>query len=340
MLAGLNYGDGSVAGGNYRNNNGQPNGISQYVDNQADSTEIFVADRWRASDRWTFVLGAQVVSAWRDVRTTNADTGALSNPNRRYASFNPRAGVIASLSPVAEVYGNISRLFEAPTTFQMEDDVRGGNATLEPMTGTVAEVGLRSAPSQAVGIRWSWDLAAYYARISDEILSVDDPDAPGNSLTTNVDRTIHAGVEALGSVSVAVGDRHRIDPLLSVTVNRFSFDDDPVYGDNALPAAPAYAARGEVIYRHTNGYYGGPTFDLIARRYADFANTYTVDGYGLMGVRAGLTRSRWELFAEVRNLFDTDYIATVGVLNVAAANARVLYPGAPRSAYVGARFSY
>jgi hypothetical protein len=42
----------------------------------------------------------------------------------------------------------------------------------------------------------------------------------------------------------------------------------------------------------------------------------------------------------VRNLFDEDYIATVGVQNEAAPNARVLYPGAPLSAYVGARLSF
>ena len=81
LLAGLNYGDGSVTGGNYRNNGGRANGISEYVDNSADSVEAFVVDRWRASDRWTAVFGAQVVSAGRDVRTTNATTGALSNPN-------------------------------------------------------------------------------------------------------------------------------------------------------------------------------------------------------------------------------------------------------------------
>ena len=66
-------------------------------------------------------------------------------------------------------------MFEAPTTFEMQDDVRGGNATLDPMTGTVAEVGWRSRPGQSPGIRWTWDIAAYYARISDEILSMDDP---------------------------------------------------------------------------------------------------------------------------------------------------------------------
>ena len=59
-----------------------------------------------------------------------------------------------------------------------------------------------------------------------------------------------------------------------------------------------------------------------------------------MGLRAGVSGRRWEVFGEVRNMFDTDYIATVSVLNVAAADARVLYPGAPVSAYIGVRFSF
>jgi iron complex outermembrane receptor protein len=340
LLAGLNYGDGSVEGGNYRNLNGRPNGISEYVDNNADSLEAFVVDRWRASDRWTVVLGAQAVSAGRDVLTTNATTGAVSNPNARYSSFNPRAGVIASMNGAGEVYGNVSRLFEAPTTFQMMDDVRGGNGTLDPMSGIVAEVGWRSTAIQQSGTQWTWDVAAYIARISDEILSLDDPNAPGNTLVTNIDKTTHTGLEALVGSSFAVGGAHRIDPRVSLTLNRFHFDDDPFWGRNRLPAAPTYAVRGEVLYRHDSGFYAGPTFDFIGDRYVDFANSYAVDGYELMGLRAGLSGRRWEVFGEVRNLFDADYIATLGVLNVAPANARVLYPGAPVSAYTGLRFSF
>jgi iron complex outermembrane receptor protein len=340
LLVGLNYGDGSVTGGNYRNLNGQPNGISEYVDNTGDSVEAFIMDRWRASARWTAVFGAQVVTAGRDVRTTNATTGALSNPNARYSSFNPRVGVIASLDRAGEVYGNISRLYEAPTTFEMEDDLRGGNATLDAMSGTVAEIGWRSTSGRTQGVRWTWDVAAYYARIRDEILSMDDPAAPGNSLTTNIDRTTHAGVEALVSASMDLGRTHRLEPLVSLTVNRFTFAGDPIYGDNDLPAAPTYAARGEVLYRHASGFYAGPTFDFIGRRYADFENSYVVGGYELMGLRAGVSGRRWELFGEVRNLFDTEYIATLSVLNRANANARVLYPGAPLSAYTGLRLSF
>ncbi len=342
LVAGINYGEGTVKGGNFRNDGGRPNGVSEFVDNSADSMEAFVVDHWRASDRLTVVLGTQFVDAARDVRTTNAETGAVSNPEERYSAFNPRLGVIAALGDGGAVYANVSRLFEAPTTFEMEDDLRGGNATLDPMTGTVAEVGWRSQARPTDGTRWHWDIGAYYARISDEILSLDDPDAPGNSLTTNVDATVHTGVEALVGGSFTLDDRgrHRIDPQVSFTLNRFNFDGDPVYGDNELPAVPRYVARGEVLYRAAGGFYAGPTFDFIGERYADFANTYSVDDYALMGLRGGFSARQWEIFGEVRNLFDEEHIAAVNVFNVADPDARLLYPGTPRSVYLGARFSF
>lgn len=338
LVAGINYGQGSVEGGNYRNNGGRPNGINEYVDNRADTTEAFVADHWRVSDRFTVVLGTQYVQAARDVRTTNAASGAVSHPEARYDSVNPRLGFTAALNDRGAIYGNVSRLFEAPTTFEMEDDVRGGNAKLDPMQGTVAEIGWRST-TQSTASRWRWDLSAYYAQIRDEILSVDDPDAPGNSLTTNVDETVHAGLEALVGGSFPLGGA-RLEPQVSFTLNRFHFDGDPVYGGNDLPSVPRYALRGEILYRHAGGFYAGPTFDLVGERFADFANSYTVDGYTLMGLRGGFAGRQWELFGEVRNLFDKEYTSAVNVLNVAAPDARLLYPGEPLSVYVGARFAF
>ncbi len=341
LLFGLNYGDGSVKGGNYRNLGGRPNGLSELVDNQADSVEAFLVDHWRPSDRWTVVFGVQAVSAGRDVRTTNATTGAVANPDDTYSSVNPRVGVVASLGDSGEVYGNVSRLFEAPTTFEMQDDVRGGDATLDPMSGTVAEIGWRGASKRSAGgARWNWDISAYYARISDEILSRDDPNAPGNSLSTNIDKTLHAGLEALVGASFPVGDAHRIDSQVSATWNRFRFDDDPVYGSHRLPAAPEYAVRGELLFRSSGGFYAGPTFDLIGERSVDFANTYTLDSYELIGLRAGMPLRGWELFGELRNLTGEDYIATISVLDRAAADARVLNPGTPRSFYAGLRLNF
>jgi len=338
ILLGANYGDSSVSGGNYRNLNGRRNGLTEYVDNAADSLELFAVDRWRLNPRWTLVYGAQWVSASRDVGTTDAASGEVRNPKGDYSSLNPRLGLIYSVNERGELYASLSHLYEAPTNMQLEDDLRGGDSTLDAMDGEVLEAGWRGETGGEGGIAWRWDLALYYAAISDEILSIDDPLAPGNSLSANIEDTVHAGLEALVAASFPLGEG-RVEPQVALTINEFSFDGDPAYGNNDLPAAPRYAVRGEVLYRH-GGMYVGPTFDFVGRRFADFANTYVIDSHALVGLRGGYAAEKWELFAELRNLTDEEYIATVNVLDVAGESARVLYPGAPRSVYAGVRLSF
>ncbi|HTU66166.1 MAG TPA: TonB-dependent receptor [Steroidobacteraceae bacterium] len=334
VLIGANAGDGAVSGGNYRNLHGQRNGLTEYVDDAATSLELFALDRWQLAPRWTLVYGGQWVDGSRDVRTVNAATGATRHPRGDYSSLNPRLGAIRQLGEHGQWFANLSRVHEAPTNMELEDDVRGDDATLDAMRGEVLETGVRGE-AEAGGARWRWDATIYYARLRGEILSIDDPLAPGNSLSTNIGRTTHAGVEALVAGSFAVG-AGRLEPLLSLTVNEFSFDSDPAYGNNDLPAAPRHVARAEVMYRR-GAFQAGPTLDLVGRRYADFANTYEVGSHTLFGLRAAYSSARWESFAELRNLTDVEYISAVNVLNQAGADARVLYPGAPRSAYAGVR---
>ena len=69
--------------------------------------------------------------------------------------------------------------------------------------------------------------------------------------------------------------------------------------------------RGEVLYRHSNGLFAGPTFDMVGERYADFVNSYTVDSYNLLGFRAGWDRGTWSVYAEFHNVLDENYIATM-----------------------------
>jgi iron complex outermembrane receptor protein len=113
-----------------------------------------------------------------------------------------------------------------------------------------------------------------------------------------------------------------------------------VYGNNRLPAAPRWFARGEVMYTHVSGFRAGPTFDLVGARYVDFANTWRVGAYELLGARASFSSGRWEVYAEARNLLDKNYVASVVVKDQVSPGAEILYPGAPRSVYFGARYQF
>lgn len=341
LLAGLNYGRTEVEGGNYGNDGGRRTALATRVDNDAHATEAFLMDRWQFAPGWSAVYGAQAVSSRREVRNVSVATGALRNPAADYDSINPRAGLIYQLTPQAELFANVSRLYEAPTTYQLDDQENGNNQTLDAMKGVSFEVGSRGRQRLGRG-HWHWEAALYYARIRDEILSVDDPAAPGTSLSSNVDKTVHAGVEALVGASLPLGEggAHRIEPLLNLTLNRFSFDGDKRWGGNRLPAAPRYALRGEALYRNANGFFGGPTFDVVGKRYADFANSYEVPSYTLWGLRAGYATRGWEVYGEVRNLGDKDFIARHSVTAMSAPGAAILSPGEPRSVYLGARMRF
>ena len=335
LLFGLNYGENSVEGGNFRNLGGTPNGLTTLVDNDASQLEAFAMDRWRVGDRTTLIFAAQIVSASREVRNTDTATSSLRNPNDEYSRVNPRVGLLYEPSETLSLYGNISGLFEAPTNFELEDNVTGGSATLAPMKGRVVEFGARGGGELVSGGNWSWDVSYYYAWVDNEILSVEDPNAPGTSLVTNIDDTLHSGIEALLSARLQLSGGRSLEPLVSVALNDFRFENDLAYGDNDLPAAPTYVLRGELLFRDPRNFYVGPTFELVGDRYADFVNGYEVDSYALLGLRAGWSDDRWAVYADLRNVLDEAYVANHSVRNIAGPDVAILNPGEPASAYFG-----
>jgi iron complex outermembrane recepter protein len=330
LLFGANYGYSTVTGGNYENIGGKRGAFMFPTHDNASTLELFALDRWSFAPRWTLMYGTQFVTAAREV-------GGFKES---YDSFNPRLGVTLDLNEDSQWYASLSRIYEAPTTFELVDDTTGGGNALDAMHGAVVETGLRGTAMHG-DTRLTWDFSGYYTALRNEILSVDDPDAPGTSLSSNMDKTTHAGIETLFGASFAIGaGQQRIEPLLSATFNAFSFDSDATYGNNRLPAAPRWFARGEVMYANASGFRAGPTFDFVGPRYVDFANTYRVGSYGLLGARSSFTSGHWELYAEARNLLNKVYVATVVVKDQANPDSEVLLPGAPRSMYLGARFQF
>lgn len=335
-LLGFNYGEMRLDGGNYSHVSGHKTGQSTKTENDADTLELFLMDRWQFAEHWTLIAGAQAVKANREVKSTNLVTTAVTEAEDDYNSINPRVGLVFDIDAEQTVYTNLSRLYEAPTTYELED----GTKTLDAMEGKVLEIGSRGQKTLGDKSKWAWDISAYYAKLDNEILSVEDPLSPGTFITSNADDTTHAGIEALLSADIALTENslHRLTPLVSLSWNRFRFDNDDALGDNTLPGAPKFVMKGEMIYRQHNGFYFGPTVDYVSERYADFVNSYKVGSYTLFGVKSGWSNENFRVFAEVRNLFERDYIATHSVRGVATEDDAILNPGAPLSAYVGIEY--
>ncbi len=327
VVMGLDLGSSTLTGSFKARGNGQ----SAYpVDSAADDIKVFAVDRWAFAPKWKLVYGAQAIHTKRLIKTSSLDA--------TYSSVNPRVGLIHDLTPNTQLYSNISRAYEAPTLFQTREYSNGTATTraVKATNGLVYEVGTRGQSSSG-GNRMFWDTAIYYANLNDEVVSNMDQ---GETKSFNAGKTVHAGLEALVGGNISLGGRHQIAPLVSATFNRFNFVNDATYGNNKLPAAPTYAIRGELLYKHANGIFAGPTFDMIGSRYADYASTYKVDSYSLWGLRAGYSEKAWEVYGELRNASNKSYVSYTSVNGSYGVNDAILYPGAPRSLFAGAKFRF
>lgn len=348
ILLGMNFGINSEKGGNYRNSNGQRNGKFSQLRKDASTVEVFAQDHWHINERWTLTPALQGVFAHREVENlgvnpvTGAFTGRNSHPNDNYQGINPSLGLSYRFLKEATAYGNVSRIYEPPTNYNLSDNTITNRAdpTLKAMEGTSVEIGTRGTHDFNVLNKMNWDVSLYYSWLNKEILS--SSPVQGLSLVKNFDDTIHAGVETLIGGQFALDDKgtHSIAPMITATFNHFVFDNDPVYRNNRLPSAPDFFLKGEMLYRHASGVFAGPTVDVVGRRFADFSNNYKVPGYALLGVRAGWSNEHYKVFFEGRNLLDKNYVTSNSVVDNGTANSQVLNSGAPVSFFGGVEVNF
>lgn len=348
ILLGMNFGINSEKGGNYRNDGGRHNGLTNKLRKDASTVEIFAQDRWHINERWTLTPALQGVFAHREVNSIGVDpmTGKLNNmnshPNSNYQGINPSLGLAYRFEKDATAYANVSRLYEPPTNYNLTDNTITSRTdpTLKAMEGTSIEIGTRGTQEFDSLNTMKWDLSLYYSWLNKEILSISP--MPGVSQAKNFDNTIHAGVEGLigGKFALDSVGMHSIEPMLNFTVNHFAFDNDRIYGNNRLPSAPSFFVKGEALYRHGSGVFVGPTFDVVGKRYADFSNRLKVPAYALLGVRAGWSNEHYKVFFEGRNLLDKNYVSSNSVVDTGTAASQVFNSGAPVSFFGGVEVNF
>jgi iron complex outermembrane receptor protein len=300
------------------------------TNDQPKTTSVYVDDSLYLLPNVAFVVGTQfdrAVRARQDLLT------ASNSFSLTYDNVTPKVGLLWDLDRASQVFANVSRSAEAPT-YDVNTTLTA--TPLQAQTATTFEVGTRGRVKDA-----TWDISLYHAQIRNELQCVST--YPGSCTYVNANRTAHQGLEAGGGVDFLKsvftnGDRFRFNA--TYTFNDFTYDGDPVYGNNRLAGVPAHLIRSEVLFNHPNGLYAGPNIEWMPTAYfADNANTTTVDSYTVVNARVGYDKptARWSIYVEGRNLADTHYIAVVDVAGNANAAAQIFYPGTGRSIRIGLR---
>jgi outer membrane receptor protein involved in Fe transport len=268
-------------------------------------------------------------------------TGRWRRPadtTRAFSRVSPKFGLTIDLPRAVSVYASYREGFRAPAQSQLFQQGSNLNTVgLKPVTARNAEVGARGS----LGSRFLYQVALYDLRISDDILSILDPN--GIRTTSNAGATRHRGIEtALGA---AITSDLRVDAAWSSSKQTYVDWVIPVQNRNV-----SYAGRtielaphtlGNVLLTWTPRFLGGgrlaTEWSHTGKYYMDADNTHTYDGFDLWTFHANYRFRRAEVFARMTNVADTRYAE---IVTFSAFTREQFTPGNPRQIFAGLRWSW
>ncbi|MBU2049589.1 MAG: TonB-dependent receptor [Gammaproteobacteria bacterium] len=303
------------------------------------------------SDTLHLQTGMALIHTRRDVQVTwPATPERLSERQWDYA---PRLGFTWQQTPQTQWFGNLSRSVEPAHPWSMiwgsNQYFTAGNGAstgrqrapveLDNQTATTLELGARG--DSALG---RWELTGYYARLNHELLTVEVQPVPNLFIAeSNASPTVHRGIEAGLDSALWQGVNGRLSLRQAYTFSDFRYRDDARFGSNRLPGLPRHYYQAELRYDHPSGFYAGLNTEYASKMFVDYANSMAADSHVIFGTRIGYDApgGRWQAWAELRNLTDRHYAATVtpGYDDAGKDVARST-PGDGRGVYAGVRWRF
>src|SRR5688500_16088049 len=129
------------------------------------------------------------------------------------------AGAVLRLPRRVSLYASLSSAFETPTVTELAtqpDGSAGLNPALDPQYATTLEAGIKGTFLSMV----RYDLAAFAARVRDELIPYEVPDGGGRRYFRNAGRTRRRGAEA--GMTLFVG---RVEAGMAASWFDFRFTD-------------------------------------------------------------------------------------------------------------------
>ncbi|RXG89950.1 TonB-dependent receptor family protein [Bradyrhizobium vignae] len=343
LVAGVNVLNGSIDNQQFANIAGQKGALLSSSIDRSENASVYIEDSFYFLPNVAVVGGTQFLYATRNRQDRFLSDGDQSGATR-FNLWSPKGGLLWQIDPGWQAFANVSRSAEVPS---FGESANGPGiptipfTSIRPQIATTYEIGTRMRRPD-----YAWELAAYRANIRDELLCLYS--AFGNCNVTNADRSIHQGVEAgagaaiFREIFVSGSAPDKIWLNVAYTFNDFRFDNDPTFGNNKLPGAPAHYLRAELLYKHPTGLYFGPNVEWVPQAYfVDSMNTLTTEPYALLGVKAGFDNGGpLSGYIEGRNLTNKTYIASASIIDRATATSPLFEPGTGRAVYVGMRYRW
>jgi iron complex outermembrane receptor protein len=323
----------------YTNNNGTAGPLQRDEDDTARSAALYAEAEWKFAPRWSLLAGVrhtEVSFYSSDYYIVPGATPATDNPDDsgqiRFKNTSPVAGLVYSVSPALNLYGNVGKGFETPTFAELA--YRSGGATglnfaLQPSTSVNTELGAKAfLPG---GQRLTF--AVFHIDTKEEI--VVDTAQNGRTTFKNASRTTRNGVE----VSWGARTLETLDLLAALAYVDARYRDDFSSGSagNTLPGVPRRTFYGEARWAPLNHRFS----TALELRYGDRiyttdANAESAPPYSVVNWRIVFEQraSDWRIseFLRIENLFDKSYIGSVIVGDT---NQRFYEPAPRRNAIVG-----
>lgn len=321
------------------------------VEHYGTDSVLHIGNDLALTDTLHLQTGMALIHTRRDVQVTwPATPERLSERQWDYA---PRLGFTWQQTPQTQWFGNLSRSVEPAHPWSMiwgsNQYFTAGNGAstgrqrapveLDNQTATTLELGARG--DSALG---RWELTGYYARLNHELLTVEVQPVPNLFIAeSNASPTVHRGIEAGLDSALWQGVNGRLSLRQAYTFSDFRYRDDARFGSNRLPGLPRHYYQAELRYDHPSGFYAGLNTEYASKMFVDYANSMAADSHVIFGTRIGYDApgGRWQAWAELRNLTDRHYAATVtpGYDDAGKDVARST-PGDGRGVYAGVRWRF
>jgi iron complex outermembrane receptor protein len=266
------------------------------------------------------------------ISPTNPDDSG----DRTMDAVSPSVGLSYTVAAPLAVYTNVATSFETPTTTELVNRPSGAgglNPELDPQRTLSYEVGARGR----LGVRATYQLAAYRAAVKNFLIAFEVPDAPGRQFFRNAGSAIHRGVETAATYAPF----EQLVARATYTFTDARFDEYAVagteYDGNQVPGVVPHRAELGLTYQARSRWFVGLEARYASETPVDDANSAFSGSYTVVDLRAGLGGLRLGSvtvapFVGASNVLDTEYNTAI---SINAFGRRFYEPGPGRMWYVG-----